>query len=84
MADRLSNILSSVSGAGGARARSAVFGAIIAHAGESGVEEAIARFGAGLSEADKATLRALAPEELETLSQLQGKTLRPASCRGQH
>lgn len=83
MADTLSNLLS-MSGPGGprtARGRSAAFGAVIAHADEAGMEEAIQRFGGSLSEADKATLRALRPEELATLSRLQHEALR-ASCGG--
>jgi hypothetical protein len=83
VADTLSNLLSSVSGPGGASTaggRSAAFGAVIAHAAEAGIEDAIRRFGGALSEADKATLRSLQPEELATLSRLQGKALRAASC----
>jgi hypothetical protein len=85
VADTLSNLLSSVSGSGGvrsARGRSAAFGAVIAHAACAGIEEAIHRFGGSLSEADKATLRALGPEELATLSRLQCDALRAAACSG--
>ncbi|HWN67444.1 MAG TPA: hypothetical protein VNM90_07370 [Haliangium sp.] len=64
------------------RERAAAFYAVIAHADESGVEEAIARFGGALSEADKATLRSLKPDELQTLSGLQRKSFRAGSCGG--
>lgn len=83
MADTLSKLLSSVPGTVGGRAargRSAVFGAVVAHAAEAGIEDAIHRFGGALSEADKATLRSLRPEELATLSLFQGQALRVASC----
>jgi hypothetical protein len=59
-----------------------VFGAVIAHAAEAGIEDAIRRFGGALSESDKATLRSLQPEELATLSLFQGQALRAASCGG--
>lgn len=84
MADTLSDLLSSVSGAdrATARGRSAAFGAVIAHAVEVGLEEAIRRFGGELSEADQGTLRALQPDELATLSRLQGQALRAVAYGG--
>ena len=55
---------------------------MIAHASESGIEDAITRFGAALSEADKVTLRSLKPDEVETLSGLQRKSFRSGSGGG--
>lgn len=76
MADVLSTILGRVSGLGGAgtaRERSLALEAVLRHASEVGIEEALARFGRPLSELDKATLRSLTPEELETLSDIRCK-----------
>jgi hypothetical protein len=86
VANTLSNGFGSVSGQGGAktlRERAAAFYAVIAHASESGIEDAIARFGGALSEADKLTLRSLKPDEVETLSGLQRKSFRAGSCSGE-
>lgn len=84
MANTLSNIVSSGYGQGAKtlRQRAAAFYAVIAHAREAGIEDAIQRFGEALSEADKATLRSLRADEVETLSDLQRKALRAGSCSG--
>jgi hypothetical protein len=85
VANTLSNGFGSVSGQGGAktvRERAAAFYAVIAHAGEAGIEDALARFGGGLGEADKATLRSLKPDELHALSGLKRKPFRPGSGSG--
>ena len=76
MADVLSTILSRVSGLGGAgtaRERSMALEAVLRHAAEVGIEEALARFGKPLSETDKKTLRSLTPAELETLAEIRCK-----------
>lgn len=76
MVDVLSTILGRVSGRGGtgtARERSVALEAVLRHAGEVGIEEALARFGKPLSESDKATLRSLTRAELETLSDIRDK-----------